>query len=75
VFNDQHGLIPDRLSDTSTLSQPLLFFDGNQRNCLSGAHLNFYVGPRLTLKHPYMRSLIGNLPNLRLLQIIMSVNE
>jgi hypothetical protein len=41
VFNDQHGLIPNRLSDTSTLSQSLLLFDGNQTNCLSGAAPEF----------------------------------
>jgi hypothetical protein len=31
VFNDQHGLIPDRPSDTFALSQSLLVFYGSQR--------------------------------------------
>jgi len=41
VFNDQHGLILNRLSDTSAFSQSLLLFDGNQTNCLSGGAPEF----------------------------------
>jgi hypothetical protein len=41
MFNELARLIRDRLSDTSTLSQSLLLFDGNQTNCLSGAAPEF----------------------------------
>jgi hypothetical protein len=81
VFNELARLIRDRLSDTNyTHSQsPLLLFLGNHTNVYQALHLNFYVGPRLTFgRSPSTRSVIGNLPNLRLLQImqiIMSVNE
>jgi hypothetical protein len=78
VFNELARLIRDRLSDTNyTHSQsPLLLFPGNRTNVHQALHLNFYVGPCLTFgTPPQMRSVIGNLPNLRLLQIMMSVNE
>jgi hypothetical protein len=78
VFNELARLIRDRLSDTNyTLPQsPLLLFPGNHRNVYQAPHLNFYVGPRLTFgTPPQTRSVIGILPNDRLSQIIMSVNE
>ena len=57
------------------VAAPLLF-PGNHTNVYQAPHLNFYVGPRLTSgTPPQTRSVIGNLPNLRLLQSIMSVNE
>jgi hypothetical protein len=48
VFNELARFDPDRLSDTSALSQSPPLFDGNQSNCLSGALLNFHVRRRLT---------------------------
>jgi len=48
VFNELARFDPNRLSDTSALSQSLPLCDRNQTNCLSGARLNFHVRPRLT---------------------------
>ena len=78
VFNELARLIRDRLSDTNytlAVAAPLLF-PGNHTNVYQAPHLNFYVGPRPIFgTPPQTRSVIGNLPNLRLSQIIMSVNE
>jgi len=71
-------LIRDRLSDTNytlAVAAPLLF-PGNHTNVYQAPHLNFYVGPRLTFSDASVDAIIiGDLPNLRLLQIVMRVNE
>jgi hypothetical protein len=55
AFNDQHGLIPDRLSDTNyTHSQsPLLFFFRKSHpDCLSGAALEFLYRALPDIQNP-----------------------
>jgi len=78
VFNELARLIRDRLSDTNytlAVAAPLLF-PGNHTNVYQAPHLNFYVGPRLTFWDASVDAIRHRrLPNLRLLQIVMSVNE
>jgi len=53
VFNELARLIRDRLSDTNythhTRSRRSSSFPGNHTNVYQAPHLNFYVGPRLTV--------------------------